>query len=104
MTTAPFEHLGYDIDYWVNSKYVGSIKIQTPDRDQTGYTGRQTYTLADAITVCKNSGKNITLPAGVQVTTELIPICGKIIGDTLEDRLNVLKQHYLNSPYKQKQV
>ncbi len=104
MTTAPFEHHGYHIDYWVNSKYVGSIKTDTPDRDQTGYVGRQTFTLADPITVNKNGGRDVTLPAGVQVTTELIPICGKIIGDTLEDKLNVLKQHYLNTPYKQRQV
>lgn len=100
MVTHPFEHHGYHIDYWVNSKYVGSIKTDTPDRSDMGYTGRKTFTLANQITVNKNGGKDITLPAGVQVTTELIPICGKIIGNTLDERLNVLKQHYLNSPYK----
>lgn len=94
-----FEIFGYHKDYWINGKYVGHIRMAEPDRDQHGYSGRITEVLTQPIQL-----NNKTLPAGVQVTHECIPLCGKIKGATLNDRLQVLKEHYQNSPYKQKQV
>lgn len=97
MTSQVFEILGYHRDYWIRGKYVGSIKMDQPDRQHMAYRGRVTETLAEPLQLGKK-----TLPAGVEVTHECIPLCGKIVGSTLEEKINVLKTHYQNAPYKRK--
>ncbi len=92
-----FEIFGYHKDYWINGKYVGHIRMTEPDREHHGYSGRITETLQQPLQI-----NNKTLPAGVQVTHECIPLCGKIKGATLKDRIQVLKEHYQNAPYKRK--
>ena len=84
-----FEIVGYHLDYWIKGKYSGYVKASQPDRDVTGYGGRITETLQNALTTSSRS-----IPAGVTVTHELIPICGKIKGATLEDRIEVIRNHY----------
>jgi len=92
-----FEILGYHKDYWVNGKYAGYVSLTEPDREYMAYRGRVTEILTESVKLNKT-----TLSAGVQVTHECIPLCGKIKGDTLQDRMNVLKTHYQNAPYKRK--
>ena len=84
-----FQIFGYHKDYWINGKYAGHILMTEPDRDVHGYSGRITEVLTQPIQL-----NNKTLQAGVQVTHECIPLCGKIKGATLDERLNVLKEHY----------
>jgi hypothetical protein len=91
-----FEVFGYHRDYWVNSKYVGSVRLSKPDRDRMGYGGRVVEQLDTAVTL--DNGK--TLQAGVQVSHECIPLCGKIKGSTLEERIAVLADYYQRVPYK----
>ena len=44
MSNQIFEHLGYHIDYWVNSKYVGFIKTDEADRETFDRDWETTYT------------------------------------------------------------
>ena len=97
MQHSVFENLGYHKDFWVNNKYVGHIKMTNPDRKDCGYFGRITEVLTSSIVLDNNK----TLPAGVQVTHECIPLCGSIIGKTLQDRIEIIKEHYIKTPYKQ---
>ena len=36
---------GYLVDYYVRKKYMGDIYLETPDRENFGYQGRQYTTL-----------------------------------------------------------
>jgi hypothetical protein len=68
-----FETIGYSVDYFIENKFVGSIKIEEPDREIVGYSGRRFETLTDNITL---SNKKV-LKKGVQVKTELVQLFGK---------------------------
>ena len=92
-----FEIFGYHRDYWINGKYAGYVRLSQPDRKVMAYKGRICETLTEPVQL-----HNQILPAGLQVTHECIPLCGKIKGATLQDRINVLKTHYQNAPYKRK--
>jgi hypothetical protein len=100
MTTSIFEVFGYHVDYYVNSRYVGHIKIDQPDREQLGYSGRQHVQLAEPIQVTRSGGATTILPVGLNVTTECIPLCGKIKGD-VKQRWQILREHYNKLPRKQ---
>lgn len=70
-----FEHIGYHIDYYVSGQFIGSCRFEgEPDRIG-GYEGRRVETLEeDVITL---NGRLIK--KGTEATTELIPLCGKLI-------------------------
>lgn len=70
-----FEIHGFHIDYYVNKKYIGSVKIENPDREVYGYQGRKEELIENEI-VFKNKKK---IKKGSVATTELIPICGRMI-------------------------
>ena len=95
MNNTTFEIFGYHIDYRSNGKYQGSVRIDEPDRELMGYAGRTTFVLDRPVKTDKT-----ILKAGVTVTTECIPLCGKILGETLSDRINVLRDHYNAIPRK----
>jgi len=73
-----FEHIGYSVDYFIENKFVGSTKIQEPDREVYGYQGRRIETLESNITLINKK----VLKKGVEVKTELVPLCGKFITKT----------------------
>jgi hypothetical protein len=95
-----FEVFGYHVDYYVNSRYIGHIKIDQPDRDILGYGGRKQFVLAEPIQVTTSKGKSTILPIGVNVTTECIPLCGKIKGD-VKQKWQVLRDHFNKLPRRQ---
>ena len=70
-----FEHIGYSLDYFVENKFVGSIKVEQPDREVSGYSGRKTEILTSNI---KLSNKKV-LKKGTEVKTELVQLYGKRI-------------------------
>ena len=96
-----FEIHGYHLDFYNGRKYVGFIHMDQPDRDKYGYSGRQPITLTDDVQIQRSSGKPLTLKAGSKLSTECVPICGRILGDH-KNRIETLKQHYLSAPYKRK--
>ena len=68
MKNSVFKILGYTKDYIINNKVVGTI-----DREIYGYGGKRKEILTEDV-VLKN--KKI-IKKGTEVTTELLPICGR---------------------------
>lgn len=96
-----FEVHGYHLDFYIGRKYIGFIRMEHPDREAYGYSGRQQITLTDDVMVERSNGKPAILKAGSDVKTECVPICGRIIGDH-KNRIETLQQHYLSAPYKRR--
>lgn len=96
-----FENHGYHLDFYDGRKYVGFFRMQEPDREKYGYSGRQQITLATDVMIERSNGKTDILKKGSEYTTECVPICGRILGDH-KNRIETLKQHYLSSTYKRK--
>lgn len=71
-----FEIFGYSKDYYIGNKYMGSITLNEPDRQVFSYGGRQVAILEEDI-VFKNKKR---IKKGTEVMTELIPLCGKMVG------------------------
>ena len=68
-----FKELGYYKEYYIDNKYVGSIKCEK-DRDVIGYSGKKNEVLDLEITL-ENKKK---LKANIEYQTILYPLCGKI--------------------------
>lgn len=69
-----FEIIGYSVDYYVDKKYIGSINVENQDREVCGYQGRRQETVSEDLVFKKKKIKKGTL-----VTTELIPLCGRMV-------------------------
>lgn len=68
-----FKNIGYFVEYMVDNKYVGSINISDPDRDEIGYYGR-----IDAIAkedIVFSTKKRIK--KGTHYYTRLYPLCAE---------------------------
>ena len=75
-----FKHLGYHLEAYhpISKKYLGYIKIdKVADNTTTGYYSRKLETLNHIAT----KGSKQFLLEG-EFITELIPLCGRIIGDS----------------------
>lgn len=87
---AEFEVFGYSVDYRVNGKFIGSLKIDSPDRDGVGYSGRRLEVLKEDIKIGKK-----TIKKGTEVLTEMFPLCGRIKG-SYKEKINVLFNSRIN--------
>ena len=81
--TMDFEFLGYSTEYYHNNKYVGSVKSDTNDRP-TGYEGRRYETADKDIFLTNGLGKVKKICKGQIYYTEVIILCGKLIGSQSE--------------------
>lgn len=70
-----FEIIGYSMDFYVDKKYIGSLRNVEKDRNVFGYDGRESSILNEDITLTNK--KKIKL--GAEVVTELIPICARML-------------------------
>lgn len=70
-----FSNIGYHVDYLVDGKYIGSIKLDKPDRDVIGYNGRIKAVVTEDV-ICTNGKK---VKKGSEATTELFPLNGRIV-------------------------
>lgn len=68
-----YEKLGYHVDYHVSGKFIGSIKIDQPDRETVGYCGR-IFSVAEEDIIFSNKKK---IKKGEQYYTYLYPLCGR---------------------------
>ena len=68
-----FEILGYTKEFYVNRKYVGSLRVEEKDRDVLGYSGRKEEVLTDDLIINKKK-----LKKGTTVITELGILCGRM--------------------------
>lgn len=67
-----FEDLGYFREYYVNNKFIGSVKCEK-DRDKIGYDGRKTE--ITSIRIILDNKK--TIKPNTEITTYIYPLCGK---------------------------
>jgi len=87
-----FEFLGYSEEYYLNNKYIGSVKIDQNTRP-TGYAGRE-YKIADQDIFLKNGmGKIKKIRKGAEYYTEIIILCGKMIGSQ-DDKIKRLASSF----------
>jgi len=70
-----FEVLGYSIDYYIGTKFIGSKRLDEPDRPECGYRGRQRYQTTEDILL--DNRKFIRV--GTDIVTELNQINGKVL-------------------------
>lgn len=87
-----FQHVNYSKEFYKDGKFVGSLILEKPDRNIMGYSGRRIENISEPFEVKKTS-KKITLKAGLY-KTELIQICGKLIG-TQKEKFEILKNSKL---------
>jgi len=83
-----FEHKYYSKEFYQNGKFVGSVRLNEPDRKTMGYMGRVIEILDQPILATK-TGKEVKLKPG-EYKTELIEICGALKG-TLKEKFEILK-------------
>ena len=71
--TTHFEDLGYFLEYLVDGKYIGSINIDKPDREEIGYYGK-IDAIAEKDIVFKNKKR---IKKGQHYYTRMYPLCGQ---------------------------
>jgi hypothetical protein len=92
---AEFEIVGYHREYYNSrKKYIGSERMDTPDRNVMGYQGRYSHNAEERITIGKKSIK-----AGEVYYTECVPVCGRLKG-TFKDKMQVLENSRVVFNYK----
>ena len=72
---ANFQHLGYFKEFYIGRKFIGNLSLTEPDRELTGYAGRQYETTTEKIIL--ENGKKIK--AGTEIMTMVYPLNGKKI-------------------------
>jgi len=70
-----FKQLGYFLEYMIDEKYIGSIVIDEPDREEIGYYGRIDDVASEDI-VFSNKKR---IKKGQAFYTRMYPLCGKTI-------------------------
>ncbi len=68
-----FEAIGYFKEYYVNSKFIGTLNCELGDRE-IGYNGRLGEIVFDRIVL---SNRRV-IKAGTLTTTIVYPLCGKL--------------------------
>lgn len=87
-TSKIFQIIGYSTDFYIRSRFIGSIKQNKPDREVLGYHGRVNEITNNNIIL--DNGKKIN--KGTLVVTECIALCGKVLG-TQEQKLETIKKY-----------
>ena len=70
-----FEKLGFFIEYMIDTKYIGTINIEQPDREEIGYYGRIDSVANQDILLDNNK----RIKKGQSYYTRMYPLCGKYI-------------------------
>ena len=71
--TTQFQNLGYFLEYLVDGKYIGSVNISEPDREEIGYYGK-IDAIAEKDIVFKNKKR---IKKGQHYYTRMCPLCGQ---------------------------
>jgi len=71
--TTHFDDLGYFLEYLVDGKYIGSINIDKPDREEIGYYGK-IDAIAEKDIIFKNKKR---IKKGQHYYTRMYPLCGQ---------------------------
>jgi hypothetical protein len=68
-----FKNIGYFVEYMIDNKFVGTILLDEPDRDEVGYYGR-IDAVAEEDIVFSNKKR---IKKGTNYYTRLYPMCGR---------------------------
>jgi len=69
-----FKNEGYFLEYMVEGNFIGSTRIDEPDREEVGYYGRIDAIANEDIKLGKK-----TIKKGTKYYTRMYPLCGKKI-------------------------
>tara|TARA_Y100000385_G_scaffold78300_1_gene79484 strand:- start:1853 stop:2140 length:288 start_codon:yes stop_codon:yes gene_type:complete len=94
MTHQIFKNLGYHKDFYLNGKYVGHHKLETYN-GKCGYASKKNLIADTDIIIDKSLNKKFIIKQGQHYTTQIIPLCGRLIG-TQKEKLNLLANSRLN--------
>ena len=74
-----FEQIGFIKEFYINRKYIGSIKMEESDRGTSyGYDGRKNETFTEDIFIPKGTKKETKkIKAGTELMTIVYPMNGK---------------------------
>ena len=91
MRKLKFKIFGYYLDIYYRGKYVGNIRLDKPDREVMGYSGRITEILTEDLLLIQKNGTPIKLliPAGMEITSMCYPLCGRLEGNRF-DQINTI--------------
>jgi hypothetical protein len=89
-----FKNEGYHKDFYVNGKYVGFHKLETYN-GICGYLSKQNFIANEDILIKKSFNKSYVIKKGKNYTTQITPLCGRIIGDR-KQKLNLLSNSRFN--------
>lgn len=70
-----YKNLGYFLEYMIDGKYIGSINIDQPDREEIGYYGRKDEVATQDI-VFSNKKR---IKKGERFYTRMYPLCGQTL-------------------------
>ena len=68
-----FKNIGYFVEYKIDNKFVGSILLDEPDRNEVGYYGRIDAVAEEDIVFSNNK----RIKKGTNYYTRLYPMCGR---------------------------
>lgn len=68
-----FKNIGYFVEYIIDTKLIGTVLIDQPDRKEIGYYSTQ-HNIADTDIVFSNKKK---IKKGQSYYTRLYPLCGQ---------------------------
>jgi hypothetical protein len=68
-----FEIIGYFKDFYIGSRYIGSITPVKKDRSKCSWYGQQDHIAKSDVLLDKNK----KIPKGSTYRTRLMPLCGK---------------------------
>lgn len=75
-----FEHLGYSKEFYVEGRFIGSIKV--PYKPSSfGYESREYHIAENRFDYVNALGKVKSIKKGTRFYTEYILLCGKMIGE-----------------------
>ena len=72
---AKFKHLGFFLEFSIDSKFRGTLSIDKPDREIFGYEGTKTQVAEE--TILLDGGKKVK--KGETYKTRLYPLCGRVV-------------------------
>jgi len=94
MKTEIFENKGYHKEFYINGKLMGCQTLNTYD-GVCGYSSKQNLLANEDIVIDKSYNKKFIINKGQSYTTQIIPLCGKVLG-TQREKLNILANSRLN--------
>ena len=83
MNNTTFENIGYHKDFYVNGKYIGYQYLKHYN-GKCGYASKKIFIADQNIDIQKTFYRYATIKKGQNYTTQIIPLCGRVLGTQQE--------------------